>query len=66
MGSVINKKIIRFSDKRSSKNAKSKGERLGWDAIENEKAIPLRSIVGDGKIVKSTNCFMRIEGKFVL
>lgn len=66
MGSVIDKKIIRFSDKKSSKNVRSKGERLGWDAIEDEKPISLRSIVGDGKIVKSTNCFMRIEGKFIL
>lgn len=37
----------------SSRN-KSKGERLGWKSISEYKAISLKEIVGNGKIVSET------------
>lgn len=51
MGSVIDKKRDRFSCKRSNKSIKTKGERLGWESLKNEKKVPLRDIVGEGRVV---------------
>lgn len=39
------------STKGYKKNSLSKGERLGWEKISEQKKIPLRAVVSEGKKV---------------
>lgn len=45
---------------------KTKGERLGWESLENEKEVSLRTIVGEGTVVNSSCCFIAIGRKVLL
>ncbi|OUQ64609.1 hypothetical protein B5E52_16880 [Bacteroides xylanisolvens] len=45
---------------------KTKGERLGWEPLDNEKEVPLRTIVGEGNIVSTSCCFISISRKVIL
>lgn len=64
MGSIIEKKRLGFYTKKSDRMVKTKGERLGWKSLRNEKRKPLREIVGEGQVVSC--CFMSVGQKIIL
>lgn len=66
MGSIIDKKKERLSNKKLDRTIKSKGERLGWESLDDEKAIPLREIVGEGRVVNVSYCFMSVSRKAIM
>lgn len=64
MGSVIEKKWLDSFNKKSNKMVKTKGERLGWESLKNEKETPLREVVGEGRVASC--CFMSVSQKIIL
>lgn len=67
MGSELKKKTGKRAFKKESNHTlKTKGERLGWEPLEREKEVPLRTIVGEGNRVNSVCCFMSIDEKTIL
>lgn len=50
MGNLSN--IKRAIQPSSASKVKSKGERLGWEAVSQYKALPIKQIIGNGNIVE--------------
>ena len=65
MGSELKKHQKTTFRKEVRRTIKTKGDRLGWEPLENEKKVPLKDIVGEGHVV-NTSCFVSIGGKFIL
>lgn len=65
MGSLLNNKK-ESSSYRKSRSAKSKGERLGWKNLDEEKSTPLKDILGRGEIVEDSSCFTSTTYKKIL
>lgn len=64
MGSVIeNRKTNAF--KKHQHSIRPKGDRLGWTLISEVKHLPLREIVGEGKIVSDSCCFISSTAKMM-
>ena len=57
MGSVIESKKAKCSSKHPHR-IKPKGDRLGWTLRSEVKYPPLREIVGEGRIVSDSCCFI--------
>lgn len=64
MGSIIENKNEKAPAKRQHR-IKSKGDRMGWTPINEVKHIPLREIVGEGKIVSDSCCFISATSKMI-
>ena len=45
---------------------RTKGERLGWEPLDNEKDVPLRTVVGEGSVVSTSCCFASISRRIIL
>lgn len=65
MGSMIEDRKEKPSAKRTFK-VKPKGDRLGWTLISEVKHLPLREIVGEGKIVSDSCCFFSVTRKLIM
>lgn len=65
MGSVIDNKRDKTSVNRHNR-IKSKGDRLGWTLRSEVKHRPLREIVGEGKIVSDSCCFISVTTKMIM
>lgn len=53
-------------EKKRTRILKTKGERLGWEPLDNEKEVPLRTIVGEGNVVSTSCCFVSINNRRVI
>lgn len=65
MGSVVMKKTEAISRKEKSR-IRSKGDRLGWKSLCEEKRTPLIELVGQGEIVKEERNLQPKVAKMVL
>jgi len=65
MGSVIESKNPKASARRYNR-IKPKGDRLGWTLRSEVKHRPLREIVGEGKIVSDSCCFISATAKMIM
>ena len=65
MGSIIENKKTKASAKHSHR-IKPKGDRLGWTLRSEVKHFPLREIVGEGKIVSESCCFISATTKMIM
>lgn len=65
MGSVIKIQRGAYAPKENSR-LRSKGQRLGWKSLHEEKRVPLREIVGKGEIVKEESITYARVAKLVL
>lgn len=57
------KQVKKLSKKAYLHSKKTKGERLGWESLDNVEKVPLRDIVGEGRIV---SCFTSYSKKNIL
>lgn len=65
MGSVIERRKPKASTNRANK-VKPKGDRLGWTSRSEVKHMPLRDIVGEGRIVSESSCFISVTTKIIM
>lgn len=65
MGSLLNNKKEASSYRKSS-FAKSKGERLGWSNLNEEKPTLLKAVLGRGEIVQEPSCLATSAYKKIL
>lgn len=66
MGSDL-KKRQKIAYKREVRcTIRTKGERLGWEPLDNEKEAPLRTIVGGGSVVSTSCCIASISRRIIL
>ena len=65
MGSIIENKKGKASVNRHHR-IKSKGDRLGWTLRSEVKHRPLREIIGGGKIVSDSCCFISATTKMIM
>lgn len=65
MGSVIESKKAKCSSKHPHR-IKPKGDRLGWTLRSEVKYPPLREIVGEGRIVSDSCCFISTTTKMIM
>lgn len=65
MGSVIERRKAKVSTNRANK-VKPKGDRLGWTSRSEVKHTPLRDIVGEGRIVSESCCFISVSTKMIM
>ena len=65
MGSIIENKKVRCSAKHPHR-IKPKGDRLGWTLRSEVKHLPLREIVGEGRIVSDSCCFISANTKRIM
>lgn len=65
MGSVMESKKARCSSKHPHR-IKPKGDRLGWTLRSAVKHPPLREIIGEGKIVSDSCCFISANTKRIM
>lgn len=63
MGSELKTSQKKLSKKVYLHSKKTKGERLGWESLDNAEKVPLRDIVGEGRIV---SCFTSYSKKVIL
>ena len=63
MGSELKRGVCKKTlKKKRTRILKTKGERLGWGPLDNEKEVPLRTIVGEGSVVSTSCClYLLIE-----
>ena len=67
MGSELKRGICKKTlEKKRTRILKTKGERLGWEPLYNEKEVPLRTIVGEGNVVSTSCCFISISRRVIL
>lgn len=45
---------------------KSKGDRLGWTLRSQAKHPPMREIIGEGRIVSDSCCFISTTAKMIM
>lgn len=64
MGSVMESKKAKCSS--NPHRIKSKGDRLGWTLRSEVKYLPLREIVGEGRIVSDSCCFISTITKMIM
>lgn len=65
MGSVMESKKAKCSSKHPH-HIKPKGDRLGWTLRSEVKHLPLREIVGEGRIVSDSCCFISATTKMII
>ena len=65
MGSIIENKKARYSAKHPHR-IKPKGDRLGWTLRSEVKHLSLREIVGEGRIVSDSCCFISATTKMII
>ena len=65
MGSVMESKKARCSSKHPHR-IKPKGDRLGWTLRSAVKHPPLHEIIGEGKIVSDSCCFISANTKRIM
>ena len=67
MGSELKRGICKKTlKKKGTRILKTKGERLGWEPLDNEKEVSLRTIVGEGNVVSTSCCFVSINNRGVI
>ena len=67
MGTELKRGLCKKTLKRKgTRILKTKGERLGWGPLDNEKEVPLRTIVGEGSVVSTSCCFVSISRRVIL
>lgn len=67
MGSELKRGVCKKTlKKKRTRILKTKGERLGWGPLDNEKEVPLRTIVGEGSVVSTSCCFVSINRRVIL
>lgn len=59
-----NKKMKAFV--RRQRCIKSKGDRLGWTLRSQAKHPPMREIIGEGRIVSDSCCFISTTAKMIM
>ena len=65
MGSVIESKKAKCSSKYPHR-LKPKGDRLGWTLRSEVKYPPMREIIGEGRIVSDSCCFILTTTKMIM
>lgn len=65
MGSVMESKKAKCSSKYPHR-IKSKGDRLGWTLRSAVKHPSLREIIGEGRIVSNSCCFISANTKRIM
>ena len=64
MGSVIENKKVKVTTK--NRQVKTKGDRLGWTLRSEVKHPPMREIIGEGRIVSDSCCFISTTAKMIM
>lgn len=65
MGSMIENKKMKVPAKHQHR-IKPKGDRMGWTLRREVEHHPLREIVGEGKIVNDSCCFISTTAKMIM
>lgn len=65
MGSAIESKKAKYSSKHPHR-LKPKGDRLGWTLRSEAKHSPMREIIGEGRIVSDSCCFISTTAKMIM